>query len=265
MKPNLKIVLNISALAILVFAAILFFQDLGFFATLSVKTGQKPTPIATPSIQNVLVQDNQAELSQQTLSQNYRALLPKKSENPLGSGEEVSFTQAKKKISFPIPLPEGEKIKQVWIRTNPENPLQQSIAIRFKRDILLIVDVSQNEAPTNWDKVIEFMPEFKKIEVNGISGMGTDPGVTEVQGQPYSYPGSVAWWLDGLDVTLYSDTLPLEELLNIARTVQSENALLVPIGTITSATDTPIPSPTITTMPLSTESVLIEETVTPTP
>jgi hypothetical protein len=193
MKPKLKVIISMSILATLLFLAILSFQNKSF-------------------------RKDQVDPSQQALLQ-YQAFLPKKSDNPLERGEEVSFAEAQRIISYLIPRPEAEKIKRVWISTNPENPPQQSVAIQFKRDLLLIIHTTERATPPDWDRTIANVPVFKKIDVNGVSGMGADPGVTEFLGRPYSYPGSVEWWVEGLDITLYSDTMSLEELLKIAETV----------------------------------------------
>ncbi len=248
MKLKLKIILAISILSILAFSVILSFRDLN-------------------------PQDSQVESPQQFLPQNYQALLPKKSDNPLESGEEVSFEKAHKKISFPIPLPKAEKVKRVWIRINPENPAQQSIAIRFKSDLILIVHTSNRETPPDWDRVIAAMPVFKKVEINGIFGIGDDPGITDVRGQPYHYPGSVGWLVNGLDITLYSDTLSLEELLAVARTMQIENPLPVIIKTATEPAATELPIEVIVPQEATSEIDLSDEMlieppfveVTPTP
>lgn len=193
MKPKPKIMPSVSVLAILLFMAILSFQNKSYWG-------------------------NQVERSQQALPENSQALLPNKSDNPLGRGEEVSFVEAQGRISYAIPRPQAEKIKQVWISTNPDNPSDPSIAIRFKRDLLFIIHT--HEKPIDWDKTIAIAPLFRKIDVNGNLGMGADPGVKEFRGQPYSYPGSVEWWENGLDITLLSDTLPLKTLLEIAETVR---------------------------------------------
>ncbi len=49
--------------------------------------------------------------------------------------------------------------------------------------------------------------------------MGKDPGVKEIEGEEYPYPGSVAWRENGLRIALYSDDLPLEKLLSIAESI----------------------------------------------
>jgi len=213
MKPKVKIILSISMLAILLFATILSLPK-NFFS------------------------NDQVEFLSPTSPQNYQALLPNKSDNPLGSGEEISFVAAQNRLSFSIPQIESEEVERVWVSTNPENLSEQSIAIRFKSDLLLIIHAYEKPID-NWDQIIATMPAFKKIDVNGNSGIGADPGTTDVRGQPYAYPGSVEWWVNGLDVTLYSDTLSLEELLKIAQTIPLTSFILSP-AEATEGTSSPI-------------------------
>jgi hypothetical protein len=161
--------------------------------------------------------------SQSALMENYQTPHSNELKNPLRRGEEVSLDEAENKLSFSIPQPRGQEIKHIWISINPENLLDQSLAISFQNDLLLIIHT--NEKAIRWDETIANMPVFKAITVNGNSGMGADPGETEVWGKPYTYPGSVEWWVNGLDITLYSDTLTLEQLLKIAETMPEPAAL----------------------------------------
>lgn len=136
---------------------------------------------------------------------------------PLPNSEEVSLAEAQAKTSYAIPLPEAIEIKQVWVSTNAANPSEQSIAVQFNSDLLLIIH--EMAEPPDWEGIIASTPEFTKVDVNGNPGMGTDPGFTRSSGKDYFHPGSISWWVDGLNITLYSDTLSLEELLKVAQTV----------------------------------------------
>jgi hypothetical protein len=138
---------------------------------------------------------------------------------PLPNGEKVSLEQARASISYTIPLPKAMKIKEAWISTNAENALDQSTAIKFEGDLLLIIHKMENSP--DWDGIISSTPELMKISINGIPGVGTSPGFTQYDNRKYPYPGSVGWWIDGLSITLYSGTMSLEELLKIAETVSS--------------------------------------------
>jgi hypothetical protein len=212
MKPKLKITLSMFFLAILLFMAILSFQNRPFWS-------------------------NQIEPSQQILPQNYQALLPT-FDNPLGSGEEMSFVEAQRRISYPIPMPEGLEPKQVWVHTYNLAPSlsEQSVAVEFNVDLLLIIH--EGAKPPDWERTLIAVPELGKVSVNGNVGVGTDPGFTKYGGNEYPYPGSVQWWVNGLSITLYSDTMSLEELLKIAETI---------LPTPSSAEEIPeTPLPTVT-------------------
>ena len=158
--------------------------------------------------------------SKYNTSQPYDAILPNigQEEGPILNAEAISLGEAQARVSsHSIPLPEGFEIKQVWITKGVVDPTGQYVAVEFDADLLLIT--RRSEKPPDWDGIIANVPELTKIMVNGNPGMGTSPGFTIYRGKDFPYPGSVEWWMDGLNITLYSDTFSLEELLTIAETV----------------------------------------------
>jgi hypothetical protein len=136
---------------------------------------------------------------------------------PLPNGEKVPLEFARAKLPYSIQLPNGFEVDEVWVSTEEINSTKQSLAVRFKADLLLIIHFT--EKPPDWDRIIAGTPQLKKIYVNGNTGIGTAPGFTHNNGIDYPYPGSVEWWVDNLNITLYSNTLSLEDLLKIAETV----------------------------------------------
>ena len=138
-------------------------------------------------------------------------------DNPLGNGELVSLDEAQARLSFTIPLPDGFAVSEVWVSPEEVASGDRAVAIQFQDDLLLIIHQLANEP--NWDGTVSSAPELAKISVNGHNGLGANPGTKFITGKEYPYPGSVAWWMNGLDITLYSDTHSLEELLKIAETV----------------------------------------------
>ena len=138
-------------------------------------------------------------------------------DNPLGNGEFVSLNEAQARLSLAIPLPDGFAVKEVWVSPEEVASDNRAVAIQFENDLLLIIHQLANEP--NWDETISSAPELAKISVNGHNGLGAHPGTKFIAGKEYPYPGSVAWWMNGLDITLYSDTLSLEELVTVAETL----------------------------------------------
>lgn len=143
-------------------------------------------------------------------------ILPRHPDGPLPKGKKLPFAEAQKMVSYKIPVPDAVKIKQVWVSIDTAS--DESVAIEFSSKLLLIIHKMEN--PPDWDKIIESVPELTKINVNGNAGVGADPGYTTSGENKFFYPGSVGWWVDGLKITLYSDTLSLKELLKIAKTVR---------------------------------------------
>lgn len=138
-------------------------------------------------------------------------------DGPLPNGDKVSLTEAQVRVPYSIPLPQGLEIKGVWVSTTAADPAQRSVAVQFEGGLLLIIH--QEAQSPDWDAVIATAPEFRKTSVNGYTGIGINPGSTEFDGRKYPHPGSVSWWVNGLEITLYSNTLPLQDLLKIAETM----------------------------------------------
>ena len=180
-------IIGISALLFLVLAAILFFRG-----SLD-KSSYQVIPTYPPSF------------------------LPK-TDWPLPDAEELALVDAQARVPYFIPLPEGIEIQKVWASTVAVGASERAIAVQFTEDLLLIIHPMAE--PPNWDGIIESVPIFVKVNVYDNAGIGTDPGITEANGVQRPYPGSVEWWVDGLDITLYSNTISLEELLKIAQTLR---------------------------------------------
>jgi len=143
---------------------------------------------------------------------------------PLNNAEVVTLEQAQTRTAYHIPLPERITIQQVWIQTTssgdaPEIPARRAVAVQFENDVLLRIYPLDRQP--DWDRLIAQSKDyFKKISVNGIPGIGADPGVVIYDGEEYFNRGSVVWWVDGLKYGLYTDTVSLEELLKVAETLQ---------------------------------------------
>lgn len=154
-------------------------------------------------------------------------------EGPIYPADKMTLSEAQARVPFFIPLPtylpnETAVIKEVWVSTFKEARdldsdryvEQNSVAIVFSDGLEMIIH--QTDSPSDWQAILaedaleHQPPVFRGITVNGRPGIGKNPGEQEIEGYRHPYPGSVSWWVDGLQISLYSDNLPLEELLRIA-------------------------------------------------
>ena len=139
---------------------------------------------------------------------------------PILGVEVDTFEEAQAQTTYHIPLQEGIAIQQVWLQgapswaASPETPTMRSVAIQFENDILLIIR-RQNVQP-DWGKLARQFKYVKKVSVNGVPGMGADPGVEIYGDEAFFRQGNVSWWVERLTYTLLTDTLSLEELLKVA-------------------------------------------------
>ncbi len=154
-------------------------------------------------------------------------------EGPIYPADKVALSEARISVPFTIPLPTSlpdavsVEIEEVWVSV-VQAPLDldeevytelYSVAVVFSDGCHMIIH--QMDSPPDWDAIIaQQTPVFSKVTISGHAGMGTSPEVQEIMGGQHRYPGSVSWWVDGLDITIYSETLPLEELLEIANSVR---------------------------------------------
>ncbi len=139
-------------------------------------------------------------------------------DRPLPSAERVSLAEAQARVPYKIPLPEAAEIQKVWASPTAVDQADRSVAVRFSDGLLLVAHPMAQ--PPDWDSIIATAPLFKKITVDGNPGIGVTPGTTEVRGKAHPYPGSVEWWVDGLDLTLYSESMSLETLLDLAESLR---------------------------------------------
>lgn len=132
--------------------------------------------------------------------------------------DRVSLAEAMTRVPFTISSPEGFEVLEMWVSNNTVEPKNQTVVIDFKGNIRRLV-LRVTEKQPDWEEEIASSPEFTKITVNGHTGLGISPGETKYNDNAYPHPGSVSWWVDGLGIVLFSDTLPMEALLKIAETM----------------------------------------------
>ena len=153
-------------------------------------------------------------------------------EGPIYAADKVTLLEARTRVPFTIPvpisMPDGAsvEIEEVWVSgVQAPQGLEEtytelySVALVFSDGCQMIIH--QMDSPPDWDAIIaQQTPVFSEVSVNGHPGMGASPGVQEISGGQHRYPGSISWWADGLDITIYSNTLPLDELLKIANSLR---------------------------------------------
>lgn len=142
---------------------------------------------------------------------------------PFPQAEEVSLFQAQEKVPYPIPLPSAKKIAHVWIGSTAREEQVPPLAIQFEEDALLIISAGDRA------EIIEGREAFpcRQVFVHGSPAIGCDceeartRKLAETGGGVVGclYQRSVVWGSDGLTFILYSDTVLLQELLDLAETI----------------------------------------------
>lgn len=135
-------------------------------------------------------------------------------------GERVSEGEAAARLPYALPrveyLPVKGDVREIWASPESVPADQRSLAIVFDNDITLIVH--QDSMRLNFGALAQ--PPFQRVQVNGLKGIGTDPGDQQLKnGATWHYPGSVQWQQDNLVLTVYGE-FPLEELIKVAESIR---------------------------------------------
>ena len=137
---------------------------------------------------------------------------------PFPAAEQVaSMPEARTRLAFDVKLPQlngGWSPTAIWVSSSTEPEIYQQFQIYFSNGIRLTA--SRQEKEPRWQAVAERSLNSTLVQVAGHLGIGRDPGVVEFDGEKISEPGVVSWWQDGLHMALFSPTLSMDELLDLA-------------------------------------------------
>ena len=138
--------------------------------------------------------------------------------DPFPFAEQVaSMTEARSRLAFDVKLPQlegGWSPTAIWVSPDTEPEKFQQFQIYFSNGIRL--SASRQEKQPRWKEIAEGPLNLTLVDVAGHAGIGDDPEIVEIHKEKISEPGVVAWWQDGLHMALFSPTLSMDELLELA-------------------------------------------------
>ena len=139
-------------------------------------------------------------------------------------GDKILENEAVTRLPFPLPrltyVPGGGDLAEIWVSPLTVPITERSLALVFEGHVTFIAH--QAGKPLNYQRLLAQEPDlpFVLIQVNGVEGMGTNPGDQNLpDGTLWHYPGSVEWQREDLVLTVYGE-YPLEELIKVAESVQ---------------------------------------------
>ncbi len=138
--------------------------------------------------------------------------------DPFPFAEQVaSMTEARSRLAFDVKLPQlegGWSPTAIWVSPDTEPEKFQQFQIYFSNGIRL--SASRQEKQPRWKEIAEGPLNLTLVDVAGHAGIGDDSEIVEIHKEKISEPGVVAWWQDGLHMALFSPTLSMDELLELA-------------------------------------------------
>ena len=142
---------------------------------------------------------------------------------PLGvpiNGDMVTLEEAQRRTPYTIPIPPqsavGADLVEVW--ASPEGtPAQfKQVYLKYSNDLEISIGTRMDTVDYGDDDLLD--EPFKGVTVRGIKARGKDPFVktTSVGAQAHII-GSLSWWVNQVDISLYHPTLTMRELIAIAQ------------------------------------------------
>ncbi len=145
---------------------------------------------------------------------------------PIPGGDKVTLEEARRRTPYTIPIPPrsaaGADIEEIWASEKDMPPKFKQVWIIYSNGLEISMSSAQEETDLHKPSLVDDV--FGTTTVRGIKALGKDAYVDRIdlgEGEfaTYNVPGSVSWWVNDVDTTLYHPTLTLRELEKIAETM----------------------------------------------
>jgi hypothetical protein len=138
-------------------------------------------------------------------------------ESPI-AGDKVSLAEAQARLPYIFTLPADTittaSISEVWVSSADMPGELQRVWLIYSNDLEISIE--------GWPESPIYYVEspFQLVTVRGVTGRGKDPGVARGKGsREQKYPGSVSWWTNRVQITIYHPDFSLAQLIRIAESM----------------------------------------------
>ena len=154
---------------------------------------------------------------------------------PIG-GDKVTLYEAQRRTPYTIPVPPqsvvGADLVEVWASHEDRPAKSKQVYLIYSNGLKISIGASMEDMDYGDEALLD--DNFKGTTVRGIKALGKDPFVkTTSIGTQANIIGSLSWWVNQVDISLYHPTLTMQDLVAIAETM--------PDPTWTSQQGTPVP------------------------
>ena len=155
------------------------------------------------------------------------AAAPRPAPNPGGApifGDKVDLKTALSRSPYSIPLPSLEgvdwQLSDVWVAEEGTPPEFYQAALRYSNGLEILFGGSFGWSSLDDTSNLKLSGPFRLATVNESNAIGKDAGVnTLIDGTRATYPASLSWDANDVQIDLYHDTWSMERLKEIAESM----------------------------------------------
>ena len=137
---------------------------------------------------------------------------------PIG-GDMVTLAEARERTPYTIPVPPqsvvGADLVEVWASRADRPSESKKVYLKYSNGLKISIGASIEDMDYGDADLLD--GTFKAATVRGIRAIGKDPYIeTTSIGTQANIIGSLSWWVNQVDISLYHPTLTMQELVTIA-------------------------------------------------
>lgn len=148
--------------------------------------------------------------------------IPRPPANQPIRGDKVTLEEAQERTPYTIPIPPRSVVDadldEVWASFEDRPAKSKQVYLKYSNGLKVSIGTSIEDMDYGDADLPDLLDgPFKATTVNGINAIGKDPYIeTTSIGTQANIIGSLSWWVNQVDISLYHPTLTMQELVTIA-------------------------------------------------
>ena len=137
---------------------------------------------------------------------------------PIG-GDKVTLKEAQRRTPYTIPVPPqsvvGADLVEVWASHEDRPAKSKQVYLIYSNGLKISIGTRMDTIDYGDEDFLD--DNSKGVTVRGIKAIGRDPFVKTTNiGAQANIIGSLSWWVNEVNISLYHPTLTMQELIAIA-------------------------------------------------
>ena len=160
--------------------------------------------------------------SRSSSDQRGEAVVPRPPPHQPISGDRVTLEEAQERTPYTIPIPPRSVVDadldEVWASFEDRPAKSKQVYLKYSNGLKISIGAQPEDMGYGDADLLALLDgPFEGATVRGIPAVGKDPYVkTTSIGTQANIIGSLSWWVNQVDISLYHPTLTMQELVTIA-------------------------------------------------